>query len=117
MVAQKRKNKMDRKENIVAFLFILIPVVGFCIFTVGSMIFSAYYSFYEYEIVAGTQKFVGMKNYINLFTNRLFAKDFINSIKNTVILLLSTPISMALGLALAALLKLGDDKGSKILQS
>jgi len=116
-LAKKRPNKMDRKEHAVAFLFILLPLIGFALFTVGSMIFSAYYSFFDFHVIKGTKTFIGFENYVALFKDRIISDNFKDSILNTLILLLSTPISMFLGLALAAVLKLGDVKGSKIFQS
>ena len=41
----KENRKFNRKENTVAFLFILIPLIGFCMFTIISMIASVLYSF------------------------------------------------------------------------
>lgn len=112
-----RRSRLTRKENIVAFLFILIPIIGFCIFTIGAMAFSFVYSFQDYNILTGDSVFVGGKNYSDLFTNILYAENFRNTIVNTLFMLLSVPISMALGLLLAALLKLGQVKGAKIFQA
>lgn len=114
---EKRKvGKLTKRENIVAFLFILAPVVGFCIFTIGAMGFSFIYSFQDYNILTGASKWVQLKNYKDLFTHVLFSKNFFQSIGNTVILLLSIPFSMLLGLGLAGLLRLGNVKGSKVFQ-
>jgi multiple sugar transport system permease protein len=55
------------------YLFILPVVLGLLIWTFGPMIASAYYSLTTYRITSEPQ-FVGLQNYIDLFTrDRLFA--------------------------------------------
>lgn len=55
------------------YLFILPVVLGLLIWTFGPMIASAYYSLTSYRITSEPQ-FVGLQNYIDLFTrDRLFA--------------------------------------------
>ncbi len=114
-----RKNsssKLFKTENRVAFLFILIPIIGFCIFTIGAMVFSFIYSFHEINVRNGNTKFVWLKNYETLFTNELFAKSFFNTIKNTIVLLLSIPFQMLLGIVFAAILHKGSIKCSRLFQ-
>ena len=67
-------------------------------------------------MLTGASQFVKWKNYNDLFTHLMYSQNFFQSIKNTLILLLSTPLSMLLGLGLAGLLRLGDIKGSKVFQ-
>ena len=113
---KKRMSKVAKKEARVAFAFILLPIIGFCVFTIGAMIFSFKYSFENYNIFTGESSFVGWKNYSDLFNNVLFSTSFINSIKNTVILLLSIPLSIVMGLLAAAFVKSGKVKGGKFFQ-
>lgn len=113
---RERHGRLTRHENRIAFLFILIPLIGFMLFTVGAMIFTIKYSLENYNSLTGASTYVGLDNYKNLFTHVLYAKSFKNAIINTVVLLLSIPISMLLGLCLAGLLRLGSIKGSKIFQ-
>ena len=97
-------------------MFIFLPIIGFCVFTIGAMAFSFIYSFQDYNMLTGESKWVQWKNYENLFTHLMYSKNFFQSIGNTLILLLSTPLSMLLGLGLAGLLRLGNVKGSKVFQ-
>lgn len=115
-MVKRKTSKLDRRENIIAFLFILLPIIGFCVFTIGAMAFSFVYSFQNYNILTGESKWVEWKNYKDLFTHLMYSQNFFQSIKNTLILLLSTPLSMLLGLCLAGLLRLGDVKGAKVFQ-
>lgn len=115
-MTKQKVSKLTRRENIIAFLFILPPIIGFCIFTIGAMAFSFVYSFQNYNILTGESTWLGLKNYKDLFTHILYSKSFFTSILNTLVLLLSIPCSMLLGLGLAGLLRMGDIKGSKVFQ-
>ena len=111
-----KERKLDRRENVIAFLFILPPIIGFLIFTIGAMQFSFKYSFEDYNILTGVSQWKGLENYRALFTNVIFSESFLRSISNTVILLASVPISMILGLVLAGLLKAGGIKCRGVFQ-
>lgn len=111
-----KERKLERKENVIAFLFILPPIIGFLIFTIGAMLFSFKYSFEDYNILTGVSQWKGLENYRALFSNVIFSESFLRSISNTVILLASVPISMILGLVLAGLLKAGGIKYRGVFQ-
>lgn len=111
-----KERKLDRRENVIAFLFILPPIIGFLIFTIGAMLFSFKYSFEDYNILTGVSQWKGLENYRALFSNVIFSESFLRSISNTVILLASVPISMILGLVLAGLLKAGGIKCRGVFQ-
>ena len=113
---KKRMSKVAKKEARVAFAFILLPIIGFCVFTIGAMIFSFKQSFENYNLFTGESDPVGWKNYSDLFTNVLYSTSFKNSIKNTVVLLLSIPLSIVLGLLAAVFVKSGKVKGGKLFQ-
>ncbi len=100
----KKKEKLSKsakKEERTAYLFILIPLIGFLIFTLVSSCFSIYQSFTDYNPIRDSAKWVGFKNYINLFQDA----GFLNAVANTVVLLLSIPLGVTAGLLLAVYLK------------
>lgn len=113
---RKKKSVQERREHIIAFLFILPPIIGFLVFTALSVIFTFVYSFQDYNSLANTSEFILFENYTKLFTNANHAPYFFKAIVNTLILLLSIPFSMILGLFLAGLLQLGEIKGSRFFQ-
>ncbi len=113
---KKRMGKVARREGRIAFLFILLPIIGFCVFTIGAMAFSFKYSFENYNIFTGESVSVGWKNYKDLFTNVLYSASFKTAIKNTLVLLLSIPLSMGMGLAAAGFVKSGKVRGGKFFQ-
>ena len=113
---KKKVSVQERKEHLIAFLFILPAIVGFLIFTALSVVFTFVYSFQGYNSLSGISENVGFANYIDLFTHVTRAPLFGKAIVNTIVLLLSVPFSMILGLILAGLLRLGEIKGSKFFQ-
>jgi ABC-type polysaccharide transport system permease subunit len=98
-VVQRGRRKW--KEGLTGYLFILPSIIGFSIFVVYPLISSAYYSLTRWN--GNTDPvFIGLKNYIYMFT-----KDpaFKPSLKATALFaVLSVPASLILGLLLAVLL-------------
>ena len=113
---KKKVSKQERREQLIAFLFILPPIIGFLIFTALSVIFTVIYSFQDYNSLSNISTFAGLDNYLELFTSPTRGPLFRKAVVNTIVMLLSVPFSMILGLALAGLLRLGEVKGSKFFQ-
>lgn len=94
---------MDRKKwlkkNLVGYAFILPWLIGFLAFIAYPLLSSLYYSLTEYNIV-GDPSWIGLKNYINIFTDD---SKFWLSLKVTfyyVIFAVPLRLISALGLAL-----------------
>jgi multiple sugar transport system permease protein len=102
--AKNRKSRIYRKEKAVAVLFILLPMIGFSIFTVGTMFMSAVYGFQDFRGIDSGARWVGLKNYSDLFTSLMYAENFVRSVTTTLWLLLGVPVGMAAGLFIAQLL-------------
>ncbi len=117
---KQKHSKVERRENLIAFLFILPPIIGFLIFTAISVGCTIIFSFQNYFARRGESEWVGFIHYLNLFkgmgTAGTLANSFFKSVGNTIFLLLSIPISMIFGLGLAALLRMGEIKGGRVLQ-
>lgn len=100
----KRKKKgisSKKSEALWTYLFIAVPVIGFLVFTVSALCFSFYTSFTDFNPIKGTYTWVGLQNYIDIFQE----DNFKTAALNTVIMLLSIPVGVFLGLLLAAYLK------------
>lgn len=109
-VKKRKHSKAFLHEERVGYLFILLPLIGFLVFTGASSIFSIYESFTDFNPLKNSYKWVGFQNYVTIFQD----KFFINACVNTVVLLVAIPIGITLGLLLAAYLK-KLAHGSKIL--
>lgn len=108
---KKKKTNLFKQEERVAFLFILIPLIGFSLFTLFSMGASFYYSFTNFNPLRDNVKFVLFDNYIKMFKDI----EFWEACLNTILLMASLPIGMFLGLLLAVYLK-NLSHGSKALR-
>ncbi|MGN0427741.1 MAG: carbohydrate ABC transporter permease [Agathobacter sp.] len=94
-------NKMLGRKRYVA-VFVLPALILFVCFTIIPLIVSGIYSLFEYDGI-GAMKFIGMDNYIRMFTaDRYFPKALGNSILLVMgSLLIQLPISLLLALCLA----------------
>ena len=89
------------KEARMGLLFALPSILGFCIFTVGPMLYSLFLSFTDYNGV-GSLNMVGMANYVELFTTDPYFK---NSLKVTAIYVcMSIPLNIIVSFLIAWLL-------------
>ncbi len=89
------------KESSAGVIFCMPFIIGFLAFLIVPMGISLYYSFCNYDILSPA-KFVGLKNYIDLFTND---ETFYNSLKATFIFVIaSVPLRLIFALFVAMIL-------------
>lgn len=84
------------------YIFVAPMVIGFVIITILPIIAAFFYSFTDKALLRRTTNFVGLKNFINLFQDKIFISTVIQTLEFTVLLI---PANLLLTLALAALLK------------
>ena len=98
---KKRGLKAYRASEIGWAMFFASPwFLAMAIFIGGPILFSLVISFTSYDVI-GDARYVGLENYQSLTQDNLFSK----SLGNTLYMLLRVPLSMALGLAIAMLLR------------
>ena len=96
--------KKGMKESLLDTVFVLPAILFILFFILWPIIQSLALSFYRWDGV-GPWKFVGIKNYIRMFTRDKF---FYLALKNTVIFAVVTTIGeMLIGLTLAILIDMG----------
>ncbi len=112
-----KKKSLHAKEKRTALAFISLPLAGFCIFTLASLVAVLFFSFTDYNTYRNDYTWTQFDNFVDLFTDSTYSTAFGDSIFNTLFLLLGIPVGMAAGLALAALLQSkAVKKGSKFFQ-
>lgn len=94
------KSKFSRRNNLIAYTFILPNFLGFAIFTLVPMIFSLILSFTKWK-GTGSMEFVGFANFTRLFRDEAFMRALYNTIVYT---LFTVPLTLAASLGLAMLL-------------
>lgn len=93
---------LKTQEAITGWLFASPWIIGFLLFTVGPMLFSAYVSFTQYNIIK-TPEWIGLNNYEAIFKDRFFWK----SLENTFWLVgVKVPFVMITSLGIAMLLNM-----------
>lgn len=96
----KVKKSLAASETFWGYTFLAPVILGFLVFTVAPVIMSFYYSLTNYDGIL-EPSFVGLKNYINLFTNA----EFGTSLWNTLYFTIGTvPVGGFLSLLVAVLL-------------
>ena len=92
---------LRRRENIEGWLLASPWIIGFLVWTIGPMVFSAYYSFTEFDLISRPE-WVGLRNYAKILTRDART---LHALKiTTVYSVFSVPLRMLLALVLALLL-------------
>ncbi|MCD7032820.1 sugar ABC transporter permease [Metabacillus sp. GX 13764] len=90
-----------KRENLAGYLFISPWLIGFVGLTLGPLLFSLYASLTNYNITS-TMDFIGMKNYLRMFTQDSL---FMTSLYNTLFFVVfSVPLTTAGAILMAVLL-------------
>lgn len=99
---KNKKTGFEKKITLFGLLFALPWIVGLLLFHAYPLFMSAYYSLTSYSILEPGE-FVGFKNFITLFQDRVFWISIYNTLYYTIIFV---PLSIAVGVGLALLLNL-----------
>jgi multiple sugar transport system permease protein len=94
------RTTMARREAINGYLFVAPAVLGFLIWIVGPMLFSAWLSLTEWDLLSPPE-FVGLSNYRTMVQDRLFWQALRVTFYFT---LVSVPLFQALAFAVALLM-------------
>lgn len=105
------KSTLHKNETRWALAFVILPIIGFTIFTFVSLIISGYLSFTNFNPIRIDYRFIALENYTKLFKD----KYFLQAIFNTLFMMLSVPFSMIFGLLLAVFLNKGF-RGNKLVR-
>ncbi len=98
------RKKFNRHNELSGILFVLPLIIYFLIFQVMPMLMAFGISFTDWKII-DKPKFVGLTNYIQLFTDSYLYPYFWRSLLTTVIyILLTVPFSLAITLVVSAIL-------------
>ena len=89
-----------RHEFRAGYLFAAPWFLGFLVFSGGPILFSLFMSFCQYDVFS-PPKWVGLKNYIDMFAND---PVFYKSLWNTVYMAIAIPLGMGVSLGIAMLL-------------
>ncbi len=101
----KNKNREKSIETRWCYLFLLCPIIGFCLLHVYPIAWVTRWAFYSYNGVAETAKFIGLDNFKNFFvTDMTYWKMWLNTAQFAI---MKVPVELTLALGLAMLLSNG----------
>jgi multiple sugar transport system permease protein len=89
-------SRLHRSEHRWALAFVAAPVIGYLLFTLYPVCYAVYVSLTNWNGL-GVMRFVGLDNYVRLFSDA----NFLESLYNTFFYMIGIPIGLALSLALA----------------
>src|SRR5215216_1487185 len=95
-----RETLRQMRKNWSAYLFLAPGLIHFAIFTLFAVGFAFYISFHDWNIIKPDKPFVGMENYLRLFTDPRFHR----AVGNTLLFMVGVPLNLVSGLAVALLL-------------
>ncbi|HEU4756134.1 MAG TPA: sugar ABC transporter permease [Agromyces sp.] len=99
--SRQRGRRRARRRNLFSALLFLSPwIIGFVVFTAWPMIYSAYLSLTDYDVI-NNPEFIGVQNYVDLASD----DKLLLALGNTALFtLLQVPLYVVVSLALALLL-------------
>ena len=97
----KRRMTLQKQEALLGWLFISPALIGFSIFTFGSMLYSLYLSFTDYNLMA-KPNLVGLSNYARAFKQDQYFYPYFGNTLFFVITLV--PIVLVFSFTLALLI-------------
>ena len=105
MIGTKNKKSIQRTDNLWGYAFVAIPLIGLVVFVLIPLCMSIYASFTAWPLGQPlmSAKWVGLKNYIDMFKQPLFWK----SLGNTFFYMIGIPIGLLLSLIFAAAMNRG----------
>ena len=106
-----RKSLLKRKEKVVSIAFVTPLFVGYAIFTLLPLAVAIIYSLVDYMPLYGRISPVSFDVYKSLFKADLITVGFGDAIVNTLIIMLSIPINLVIGLIFSGLITKKGFKG------
>jgi multiple sugar transport system permease protein len=95
----KKQRRLVMQENVASYLFLLPFLLFFVMFVVYPMFMCVYTSFFDSTMGLEEDKFIGLRNYQELFQD----EKFLNALWNTIlIVLVSVPITCIFSLFVAS---------------
>jgi len=86
------------KRDIIPYLFLIIPVIIYIVWVIAPMIYTFYLSLTNWDGLT-TPEFIGFKNYIKLFDDKVFFISLANNLK-WLGAFITIPVIFGLGLAM-----------------
>lgn len=97
MTSLHSRLSLKQKRAVWAWTFLAVPVVFFCVVRFYPTFYAAYISLTDWNLL-GKMKFIGLDNYVRLFSDPVFWKIFANTFEY---LLIGLPVSLLVSFTVA----------------
>lgn len=108
-----QRTRLSRRLNIAPYLFILPAIIIYAVFNLGPVLASVGLSFFKWDLLTPTSKFVGFKHYSYILRDELFWNALYH---NIIFLSMAVIVPVGVGLFLAVLMA-EIDKGRVVFRS
>lgn len=105
------KSRLKTRERAAALGFVAPLFIGYAVFTVVPFVVAVIYSLVDYMPLQGKISPVSFDVYLSLFKGDLVMVGFSQAILNTLVIMLSIPVNLLLGLAFSAMITQKDFRG------
>lgn len=115
ITTEKIKTKWDKGTVVQCYLMLILPIIGFVVFTTYPILWTFRFSLYAYTGVPSQTRYIGMENFI-----KMFCEDFTywKTWGNTLLYALcKIPFEIAVSMVLALILKNKSIKGSNFFRT
>lgn len=92
-------HKTRRRVNLAPYLFLAVPVLLFVVWVIGPLFYSFYLSLTNWDGIS-VPRFIGLRNYVQLFNDPIFFTSLQNNVK-WLVSFITVPVVMGLGMAMA----------------
>ena len=101
--SKPRRNATMRRDQLISYIVMTIPgFLLYCVFLITPIVMGIYYSLTDYEGIGTKYNYIGMDNYVRVFTNdRRFGQALVFNARYTVMLVIGIVV---IGFILALLL-------------
>lgn len=94
-------NSYERRHKLIGFAFAIPVIIFLLVFVLYPVLYNIWLSFTDTSLIKKTSGFIGIRNYVKMFSNKLFWKYFANTCKWTFWSVLG---QLAVGLGIALLI-------------
>ena len=115
ITTEKIKTKWDKGTVVQCYLMLILPIIGFVVFTTYPILWTFRFSLYAYTGIPSQTRYIGMENFI-----KMFCEDFTywKTWGNTLLYALcKIPFEIAISMVLALILKNKSIKGSNFFRT
>ena len=73
--------KLKNRKIMTAYIFLIIPIVFYSIVRFYPTFLAFFISFTNWNLISPEWRFVGFKNYIEIFKDHIFLQSLLNTLK------------------------------------